>query len=242
MKSDKSLRDLLSSLSHDIQGSLGGVDALNLIISDEQRSQLDESTQRRLALIHNEYVTTNRKLKALSEYASLFDHNEKLSRCSLLDIAQRGLHIAMAKAVEHGLSPALDVIGMQELPTIDGFELFWLHYFTELFYNSIQHAHPENDIRRARITVEHDDEANQHHIIYTDNARTTSDKDINYVMRPFKTLQTNIDIPLHGAGLGIYKLTRIVQLHGGTLQLKASGDEDFTGLRFMASVPVVMVN
>ena len=52
MNSEKPFRDLLSTLSHDIRGSLGGADALNHIIGDPQRCQLDERTQKRLALIH----------------------------------------------------------------------------------------------------------------------------------------------------------------------------------------------
>ena len=237
MLSDSFLRDLLSTLSHDLRGSLSSVNSLNQIIDVDQRSALDETTQKRLSLIHSEYVLTNAKLKALSDYARLFGPKEALSNCNLATIAHQALDKACIKAVENDHLLKITVCGINALPSIVGYESYWLHYFTELFFNSLQHAKPDAETIKARLTAEFSGEQDQWCIIYEDNGAPLNVKEISYFTRPFKTLQTPKSSSYLAAGLGIARLTRLIQVHDGTVAFSPSSDANFSGLRVSCIVP-----
>jgi light-regulated signal transduction histidine kinase (bacteriophytochrome) len=239
MLSDSFLCDLLSTLSHDLRGSLSGVNSLNQIIDDEQRNALDENTRKRLSLIHNEYVLTNTKLTALSEYARLFGQKEALSSCNLAAIAYQGLDKARSKAVEDKHLLEITVNGIDALPALVGYESYWLHYFTELFFNSLQYAKPNTPVIKARLSAERLEDPVQWRINYEDNGAPLSAKEITYLIRPFKTLQVPKSTSYMAAGLGISRLTQVMQAHLGTLAISSGSDPDFTGLCVTSTVPVV---
>jgi signal transduction histidine kinase len=165
-----------------------------------------------------------------------------LEDCCLKSIAQTGATAAVNNRELINQQTLSNDISIGSLPRVAGFKRFWLTYFEELFTNSFLHAQTPNNSLISRLRYAPlQNSGSKWQLIYEDNGVSLSNKDIDYLSKPFKTLKR---VPLHSSntGLGIAMLSRIVELHGGTLAVKPGENPEFTGLCITATLPVKMIN
>jgi light-regulated signal transduction histidine kinase (bacteriophytochrome) len=236
---DAHLKNLFRGLAHELRGSMGACASFAQLIKQQHENAFDETALRTLDLMTTEYESTKQLLVELSSYADLFDCKVDLLECSITDIASRALNACNeflssdGGVVDSGRvnSMMLETEGLSSLKTSPD---LMFQFIYEVLLNSAQHAVPSKNkgLKCKMSCLSH---ANGFRLILSDNGSLLKERDLDYILKPFKTLKSSRSNTL-SAGLGMSKLIQIADLLSAELRFDF-GKDDFSGLQVELDIP-----
>ncbi|MDX2102787.1 MAG: PAS domain S-box protein [Alphaproteobacteria bacterium] len=148
-----------------------------------------------------------------------------------IDVAgllRRSLRLVQGTADKRGVEVQLDITG--SLPPIRGDELRLRQAVVNLLSNAILYNRPDGKVALKAIAM-----GDRVRITIADTGVGMRPEDIPRALTPFERLGTVVNV--HGTGLGLPLAERLVQLHGGQLQLTSTPGRGTTVTVTLASEP-----
>ena len=228
--------EFLASMSHELRTPLNGIlglsEALQLDVygtmTDKQKSTLVhiENSGRHLLELINDILDVSKIEAGKFEL--------EMALCSLGDICQSSIQLTKGMAgkkqqnVNFNMNPASINI------KADGRRL--KQVLVNLLSNAVKFT-PENGSLGMEVTK---DEVNQ--IVYIsvwDKGIGISSEDIKKLFQPFVQLDSSLSRQQTGTGLGLTLVQRLVEMHGGSIEIQSTPGE---GSRFIVALPSLSVD
>jgi light-regulated signal transduction histidine kinase (bacteriophytochrome) len=230
------LQTVLRTFSHDAGSALRAASGFSKLLLEQYGDDLDEKALHWLSLILTESEKSHKQLKALSQYARLYNVEEISLPCDLTTLcADAQQEAAVQQALVQFPSVTFDVLA---LPTVTGSPNLWLQYFTEIFVNCIRYTSPNGEAVLCQVFTEKSDKGLS--LVIQDNGVGLTEVNLTKAVAPYRSLVTDgeaDDYSLSRQGMGLAIAKRIVELHGGLFCVSARAD-GVSGLRVEASLPV----
>ena len=198
---------IATSLSHEIRNPLSAV-KMNLQILTKN-PELRGNDQRRIDISVREVIRLERILKELLDYAKPLQ--VKFGNAHINPILSSCIEVLEIKFKEKNLSILSSLeAGIPELRA-DGEKLE--QAFINLLLNAIEASHQDGEV--LVNSLHHPDgAASWAEIVISDEGNGVPEKDLNNIFKPFFTTRSK------GTGLGLSNAKRIVEAHGGRLEVE----------------------
>lgn len=216
---EEHLQKVMRTFSHDISSALRAAIGFSKLISQQYEEQLDDKALGWLALVQREGEEAQEQLKAFSRYARLYAIEEVQGQCSLHHLCEQAV-----SQLAHQYSGFQVDIG--PLPVIQGHNSLWLMFFQEVLGNCARYASEAS----CRVYV---DRQNEYcYLVVEDDGGGIDERGLKSALQPFKTIRDDG----HGVGIGLSIAKRVVDIHGGQLEIK-SLPHGVQGCRVLARLP-----
>ncbi len=214
---NKELEQFVYIASHDLQEPLLTVKNFVELFKDEYKDVFDDNAKLYLQFIDRSTERMRNLLKGLLDYARLGGQQAKaLVDCNaLMDSLQNDLYSS--------ISTAGALIHYQNLPIVYGFETALRQLFQNLLSNALKFKRPEV-VPQIYISVAGRD--NFWHFEFRDNGIGIDERYKEKVFIMFQRLHNVTDY--EGYGIGLSHCKKIVELHGGNIEVESIVDEGST--------------
>ncbi|MGE4313562.1 MAG: ATP-binding protein [Pseudobdellovibrionaceae bacterium] len=225
-RSNKELEDFAYVASHDLKAPLRHIAGCADIFEKDFLKDVPEEAQDLFRHITGETKHMRLLIDSLLEFSRVGQHTDDLEAevdlAALADRVIRRLNQIDAKPVK---------IVYENLPTVRGNELLLERLFDNLIGNSIKYV-ASDTMPEIRISAE---KTHTHTILsFADNGIGIPAEYSDRIFRLFQRLHGK-NSGYEGVGLGLAIVKRIVELHGGAIEL----DTDYSGgARFLVTLPL----
>lgn len=212
--------ELSAGIAHEIRNPLAAIAGSVQVLKGSK--SLTPQEQRLMSIVLKESERLN---KSISDFLRFVRPQEKralefdvaASLAETLDLLQNSSELHERHEIRREIAPAsFTLVGDADQIR----QVFW-----NLARNAVQ-AMPHGGVLTVRTTIDDD----SYHITFADNGRGMSSADLGRLFQPFRT-----NFP-SGTGLGMAISYRIVQEHGGRIDVTSS---EGTGSAITVSLPVV---
>ncbi len=206
-EANKELKDFAYIVSHDLKAPLRAIGSLAQWLSEDYMDQIDEKGQKHLTLLNSRVLRMHNFIDGILEY----------SRLGRIKISKESVNInGLIENVIDSLEVKNNQIKIKtDLPTIKCERLRIYQVFQNLISNSIKY----NDKEKGLIIIDYKKLPGAHQFSIEDNGPGIDKKYHEKIFQIFQTLQIRDHFESTGIGLTIVK--RIVELHGGTINVKS---------------------
>jgi len=216
---------ITTSLSHEIRNPLSAV-KMNLQIIN-RNAQLKGNDQRRIDISVREVIRLERILTELLDFAKPLQ--VKFNHCPINQILHSCLELLEMKLLEKRLS-GITAYGA-DLPAIHADSEKLGQAFINLLLNAIE-ASPEDGSIHVR-TLYHTNGGNpQIEVLIEDEGPGISQESLSEIFKPFFTTKSK------GTGLGLSNARRILEVHGGRVEVENRAPRFPCGACFHVFLPV----
>jgi PAS domain S-box-containing protein len=221
---NQELEQFVYIASHDLQEPLLTVKNFVELFKDEYKDVFDDNAKLYLQFIDRSTERMRNLIKGLLDYARLGGQQAKtLVDCNaLMDSLQNDLFSSIAAAGAE--------IHYKDLPIVYGFETALRQLFQNLLSNSLKFKKPEVNPQIYISVSGHD---NFWHFEFRDNGIGIEERYKEKVFVMFQRLHNVADY--EGYGIGLSHCKKIVELHGGKIEVESVLDEGST-FRFTLKV------
>ena len=206
-RANKELKDFAYIVSHDLKAPLRAIGSLAQWISEDYNKVIDQKGKDHLALLNNRVNRMHNFIDGILEYSRL--GRIKLEK-DLVDI-----NTLIESVLESIETDQVEVIIKSKLPTIKCEKIRIYQVFQNLISNALKY----NDKKKGKIKIDYKELPNAHQFSVEDNGPGIDEKYHEKIFQIFQTLQVRDKVESTGIGLTIVK--RIVELHGGTINIKS---------------------
>ncbi|MEP4198241.1 MAG: ATP-binding protein [Aliishimia sp.] len=212
--------ELTTALSHDL---ITPVNTLQMLLSEHvhlQKLQEGEQTSEQTELLADIGETVDRmraQIQSVVQYSTLLSTAHTSEILDLDDVVD-GCLTTLADVITDETS----IIRRAKLGKMSGhpYEIKVLMY--ELLKNAVSYTAPDRRLRLEIMPLETcDPDVSGFEI--KDNGCGIADEYISTAFGLFKRLHTYVDVP--GAGMGLALCRRVVERHGGSIELKSKADD-----------------
>jgi signal transduction histidine kinase len=207
-EANKNLEAFATVASHDLQEPLRKIQMYSSRLTEANAGKLDEASTASLEKILN---SSKRMKDMISNVLTLSTMHE----VELVDVS---INEAINKAItdlEIKITEKKAVITIEKLPLIRGNEA----YLTQLFMNVIGNA-VKFCTRQPEIRITGAQSADKVEITVADNGIGMEEVDLEKIFNPFTRIHSKAQFEGSGIGLAICK--RIMDLHGGEIEVKST--------------------
>ena len=222
---NEQLREFSALAAHDFRSPLSSyTSALHLIKRDEQTC-LSPSADKYVDFMIDGMMNMSNSLNSILQSARA-TRKSQLSNAGKCDLNQMLTQIKFDLTLM--LSQTQGSVNSDWLPMINADEPLFRQLFQNLIENSLKYRRPD---QAPRILIRHETAADGIKLVFEDNGIGVESKNVS---RIFDIFDQGEKVGFGGVGLGLSLCKRIVQAHGGTIQV----DPDFTeGCRIVIELP-----
>ncbi|MFK7775728.1 MAG: PAS domain S-box protein [Saprospiraceae bacterium] len=205
---NKELKDFAYIVSHDLKAPLRAIKNISTWLSEDYADKIDDLGRQQLQLLNNRVNRMHLFINGIFEYT-------KVGR-----IKETKEIVAMEKIIQNAelmlnLKENVEIKILKKLPEIYCEKIKLEQVFQNLISNAIKY----NDKNICTIEIDYEELESHYLIKIKDNGRGIEEKNFERIFQIFQTLQSKDDFESTGIGLSIVK--RIVQLHGGEINVKS---------------------
>ncbi|MBU6452617.1 MAG: PAS domain S-box protein [Cyanobacteria bacterium REEB67] len=224
--SNKDLRQFAYVASHDLQEPLRTVISFSGLLAKNHRDQLDEDAQKYLDIMVSAVSRMQQLIKDLLIYAQVETQGKPLLKINLAKPVEEAI-AALKTAIEENdatitFDPMPDVLG-------DSVQLSFM--FQNLFSNAIKFKCEKSP--RVHVAVAAD--GDYWRVLVADNGIGIKSTYAGKIFVIFQRLHSREEYP--GTGIGLAVCKRIVERHGGNIELATRVEGDSGGATFAISLP-----
>lgn len=213
-RSNKELAQFASFASHDLRAPLTGIGGFAGLLRRRYSDALDETGQGYVKTIEDSVKRADSLIQDLLDYARL-DQPVKPARVDVQDILDEvkdDLVLAIAEA-------DADIQASDELPAVIASDSDVRRLLQNLLSNAIKYCHPD---RPPVISISAQRRGEWVEYSVADNGQGI---DPDYVSRVFDAFQRVPGATAKGSGVGLAICRRMVQRHGGSIDLRSTPGE-----------------
>ncbi|HSY51331.1 MAG TPA: ATP-binding protein [Thermoanaerobaculia bacterium] len=217
--------ELSAGIAHEIRNPLAAIAGSVQVL--KKSAALNPQEQRLMSIILKESERLN---KSIADFLRFVKPQEKrpaefdiaASLAETLDLLRNSPELSAAHAIEHDIAPpSYTLVGDADQIR----QVFW-----NIARNAVQ-AMPDGGTLRVTTAIA----ADRYNIVFSDNGRGMTDADQRRLFQPFRT-----NFP-SGTGLGMAISYRIVQAHGGRIEV-SSREGAGTAITVSLPAPAAMRN
>ena len=207
-KVNKELSDFAHIVSHDLKAPLRAIKAISNWLSEDYGSQLDQEGQKQLELLGNRVHRMHEFIEGIFEYTKMGRIKESKELVEFMEVIHNvTLMLNLNENVEIKIKNKLPEVFCEKIK------------IEQIFQNLISNAIKYNDKKVCKIEIDYEDLDTHFLFKVKDNGKGIEQKNYKRIFQIFQTLQSKDDFESTGIGLSIVK--RIVQLHGGEINVKS---------------------
>ncbi len=216
---NKELKEFAYIVSHDLKAPLRAIKNISNWLSEDYGDKLDNHGKQQLLLLTNRVNRMHQFINGIFEYTKVGRIKETKEIVSVEEIIQNtNLMLNLKENVKINFLKKLPEIYCEKIK------------IEQVFQNLISNAVKYNDKESCIIEIDYEDLGTHHLFKIKDNGKGIEEKNFEKIFQIFQTLQSKDDFESTGIGLSIVK--RIIQLHGGDINVKSKLGEytifDFT--------------
>jgi light-regulated signal transduction histidine kinase (bacteriophytochrome) len=223
-RSNSELERFASVVAHDIRNPLNSIGLLSQLLGDRQLTRSPAESAEWAAKIQKQIASLSNLIESLLSYGRVGGGKLRVAQCDC---------DAVLDSVLQKLNSLIEVSGAEvtndPLPTIAADAALIGELFQNLIENGIKYRSQESP--RIHISVERNSDRWRFSI--RDNGIGISAPDFERIFQPFQQVG-RVD-SRHGIGLGLATCKRIVERHGGDLEVESTVD---FGTTFTFTIPV----
>lgn len=205
---NKELKDFAHIVSHDLKAPLRAIKNIATWLSEDYKDKIDVKGKTQLQLLVNRVNRMYLFINGIFEYTKIGRTKETKEIVAMEKVIQDvNLMLNLKKNVK------IDIL--QKLPEIYSEKI----KIEQVFQNLISNAVKYNDKKTCLIEIDYEDLDSHYLFRIKDNGKGIEEKNFEKIFQIFQTLQPRDDFESTGIGLSIVK--RIVQLHGGEINVKS---------------------
>ncbi len=205
---NKELSDFAHIVSHDLKAPLRAIKAISNWLSEDYSHKLDDQGKKQLALLGNRVHRMHEFIEGIFEYTKMGRIKESKVLVEMMEIIHNViLMINLDENVEIKILKKLPEVYCEKIK------------IEQVFQNLISNAIKYNDKKYCKIEIDYEDLDTHFLFKIKDNGKGIEKKNFEKIFQIFQTLQAKDDFESTGIGLSIVK--RVVQLHGGTINVKS---------------------
>ena len=205
---NKELKDFAYIVSHDLKAPLRAIKNISTWLSEDYGDKIDDLGKQQLQLLVNRVNRMHQFINGIFEYTKLGRIRETKEIVAIEEVIQNAnLMLNLKEDVQISILKKLPEIYCEKIK------------IEQVFQNLITNAVKYNDKDFCKIEIDYEDLASHHLIKIKDNGKGIEEKNFERIFQIFQTLQSKDDFESTGIGLSIVK--RIVQLHGGEIEVKS---------------------
>jgi len=197
------IQKLLRTVNHDMSATLRSSVGFSTLILSEFDASLDDKVKKWLRLNVEQGEKTQASLIALSSYARLYNVKEELARCDLAVLANEVCNKLQTAASAAGMTIEVNLSS-----PISGYKLLWSDYLQQVIANAFMHSQGSH----CKVYEERDEA--EFKLIIEDDGEGLDTSQMAEAILPFRKLTDSSAV-----GMGLARAKRIVEIHGGQLQL-----------------------
>ena len=214
-KSNTELEQFAYVASHDLRQPLRMITSYVQMLERRLHEQLDEETLQMMHYISDGTQRMDQMLVSLLEYSRVGRTGEPMAQLESCSAVEEALRFLQPMIRESGAE--IELVG--EWPVIRASRDELTRLFQNLIGNAVKYRLPE---RPPRIRVTVSDGGSQWHFRVEDNGIGIDPEQIERLFRVFQRLHTRTQYEGTGVGLAISR--KIVERHGGTIQIESEGE------------------
>ncbi len=213
--------EFFANMSHELRTPLNAIIGFSELLKEGVTGKLTKAQREQTTLIYNsgQYL-----LSVINDILTLSKMEAgklelELSEFSLPSLLSNSLTMVREKATKHHIQ--LDMKIAPELETIHGDERKLKQVLYNLVANAVKFS---NDGGRVYVTAQHSRRGESREIevveiAVEDNGIGIAVEDIPKLFQPFAQLDASLARRYEGTGLGLVIVKRLVELHGGTVEV-----------------------
>ncbi len=205
------LGEMVAGVSHEIKNPLGIIQSTAELLNN--MSEANEKQKRLSNVITEESIRLNRIVTEFLDFAR--PHELNLQKFYLNEIIQKNIDFLKPEIDKKGIAVETNIYRQRFQITADQDLLH--RVLMNLIINAIQ-AIPEE----GKIIIHVSEEKNGYNILINDTGIGISDENLNKIFNPFFTTKEK------GSGLGLPIVRKIIEGHGGTINIESTEGEGTT--------------
>lgn len=203
--------------SHDLQAPLRTIAAMISLLERKGYITAGSDMEKYFSLIKNNSLTMKLMIGDLLDYAKIDGKEAKFETISLNEVCNSSLEMIQDQVNKNNASFVIP-----ELPVVVGEKLQLIRLFQNLFSNAIKYRSDADPV----INVTFEDNAQMITVFIKDNGIGFEQSFADQVFVFMKRLHANDSIP--GTGIGLSACKRILENHGGTIDVTSAPGEGST--------------
>ena len=216
------------SVSHALKAPLRTMGSFAGLLYSRYREQLDETGSRYLSFLVDSCNEQSRQVEQLLEMSRLARSEDEFEHIAVRPIVTRIVDYHVLNAADRDI----DVTISAALPTMLGQRAALHHLFDNLVGNAIKFTAREP---RAAVEIGYAREGDEHHFWVSDNGIGIAAADEETIFRLFGRLHRQEEFEGTGAGLNI--VTKILERHGGRIEVESTPGEGATFHVYLPTEP-----
>ncbi|WPC40540.1 ATP-binding protein [Clostridium sp. JS66] len=229
---DKMKDDFFATTSHELKAPLDGIVGLSKSLIDCNSKQLSNDEKETLILIKNSAKRLSNLVNDILDFSKIKSNDINLIM-KPVDIGQ--LINMVTKSFKSFMSnKSIEILNKVEesIPYVYGDE----NRIQQILYNLIGNA--VKFTNEGQIEISAAEKGDYVFITIEDTGVGIDESDIYKIFQPYNQVD-GINKQYHGSGLGLYVTKKLVQLHGGELEVKSTLGE---GAKFTFNLPKLSMN
>jgi len=215
---NKELKDFAYIVSHDLKAPLRAIKTISNWLSEDYKDKIDNQGKQQLQLLTNRVNRMHQFIDGIFEYTKVGRIKETKEIVAVEEIVRNvNLMLNLKENVEISILKKLPEVYCEKIK------------IEQVFQNLISNAVKYNDKEICKIEIDYEDLTSHYLFKIKDNGKGIDEKNFEKIFQIFQTLQSKDDFESTGIGLSIVK--RIVQLHGGEINVKSKIGE-YTSFEF----------
>lgn len=229
---DKMKDDFFAATSHELKAPLDGIVGLSKSLIDCNSKQLGNDERETLILIKNSAKRLSNLVNDILDFSKIKSNDINLIM-KPVDIRQ--LINMVTKSFKSFMSnKSVEILNKVEesIPYVYGDE----NRIQQILYNLIGNA--VKFTNEGQIEISAGEKGDYVFVTIKDTGIGIGESDIYKIFQPYNQVD-GINNQYHGSGLGLYVTKKLVQLHGGELEVKSTLGE---GSKFTFNLPKLSMN
>lgn len=222
-RSNEELEQLAYAVSHDLREPVQLIDRQARLLADRYHSQLDEEAQRFLGHLVDSTGRMNEMIQGVLEYSRVGSRSRELRPLDFNAVVQEALR---------NLGPVVEAAGadiqVEPLPSVVADQ----RQMVQLFQNLIGNAIKFRGERPPRVRIAATERGGEWVFAVQDNGIGIDPAQVDRIFGMFQRLHTAEEYP--GTGIGLAMCKRIVDRHGGRIQVRSQPGQ---GSTFLVALP-----
>lgn len=221
--------EFLANMSHELRTPLNAIIGFSELLKDGVTGPLTEMQNKHINLI---YTSGQHLLSLINDILDLSKIEAgklilQSSEFNLSVLLDNGLNILREKAFKHHIQLILDV--QPGLENINADERKVKQIFYNLLANAVKFTHDGGRVHVRAFCCQkrnsNDEQVNAVEVAIEDSGIGIAADDLNKLFQPFAQLDGSLSRHYEGTGLGLVIVKRLVELHGGGVEVRSKVDK-----------------
>jgi CheY-like chemotaxis protein/two-component sensor histidine kinase len=223
--------EFLANMSHEFRTPLNAILGFSEALRDQIYGELNPKQEKVLNIIEESGQHLLELINDILDLSKITTGNFELyiSSISVEELCNKSIQLVkqMAKRKNIHVSLMLD----ENVKYIQADERRLKQILLNLLSNAVKYTEPDGEVG---LEVKGDTENQWVHFVVWDTGIGIEEKDLRKIFTPFTQLDSKLSRKYSGTGLGLALVKRLVEMHGGKIDVES---ESRKGTRFVISMP-----